>query len=113
MTESDIVVGGSRPDKKLFGRFVDDVTKCRELMRRNRVLASGSALLWAFEDGEPSWVPSDLDLFVQRRLLGKDGLTCWHEFLRSEGYFFVDSRRETVYAGGEVCLTQLLVLYIC
>lgn len=94
---------GSGPEDRLFGKFFVDISRCRQLMKQKQVIASGSAVIYALLN-EPTWSPSDLDLFVSRKSLGKHGLLDWHEFFCAEGYSLRRGVRQPSYFDGEVCL---------
>lgn len=104
------------PEVHLFGSFFGAVDKCRCLMMETNVFVSGGAVLSAFQkvggavgtvDG---WAPGGLDLFVDRRHLGKDGLIQWHDFLRREGYTVVGEREGIGHDSGQVYCP---VVWVC
>lgn len=99
---------GNSNEQKLFGRFFSDVDGCREHMKQKQVLASGSAVLHALLD-DPTWVPSDLDLFVLRTSLGERGLLEWREYFESEGYEVSRSRGGTLYPNVEVSVDNFII----
>jgi hypothetical protein len=102
---------------KLFGGSIEYVDTFRLLMRKYRALVSGSAVLRLFVEDQavrcgqqpPSWVPSDLDVYVKRRSLGAVGLLDWHlHFTTVEGMNLDEpqEKRELEYVGGEVSWTE-------
>ncbi|KAJ5971795.1 uncharacterized protein N7479_001713 [Penicillium vulpinum] len=103
-------LSGPRPEDQLFGKFFANVDKCRLLMKEKQVLASGSAVLHALQ-GSPSWVPSDLDLFVSSSSLGELGLLEWHEYLRSEGYSLVPATVKRSYSATNVSRPVVLKVF--
>lgn len=74
---------------ELFGQSVKDIEHLRLLMRKYNALASGSTVLHFFLNNQtkstnverPTWIPSDLDIYIEKRSLGRTGLLDWHTYL--------------------------------
>lgn len=111
MLEVNVPVNGRSLDQKLFGKFFDNVDKCRGLMRENQMVASGSAVLWSLEKLN-TWLPGDLDFFVKTTSLGSDGLFDVHDFLVSEGYVLSCSNCRESYNGLDVSSGCVLFCFI-
>lgn len=82
--------GGVTPEERLFGKYFSNIDECRSLMKRSEAIASGSAVLHALQN-DPTWDPSDLDMFVSYMRLPKQGLVEWHNFFSAEGYSLLPS----------------------
>lgn len=94
-------------EQQLFGEFFGSVDGWRTLMKEKQVIASGSAILRALRPCF-TWVTSELDFFISRTSLGKEGLFELHEFLSSEGYSLANKPCHRCSTEGYVSFTFVL-----
>jgi hypothetical protein len=81
-------------------------------MKTTNTVATGSAVLHSLLES-PGWEPGDLDLFVQDRRLGEDGMVPWFDYLKGEGYGLSRQLGQGGQSFGQVCLVYVFARCVC
>jgi hypothetical protein len=105
MSDCD-VVDSSTVETVLFERFFAQVDSFLLLIKEKEILASGGAVIAALEE-QSVWDSSELELVAWRQRIRADGIGDCHEFLVSQGYFYV--HKDYLHEHDSVDVSHLLV----
>lgn len=104
MAKGNFVAEVDTPEKRLFGRFFQNVKECLRLMEAHSAVVGGGAVLRALMSA-PRWEPDGLCFYMSVGKASEKALTEWNEYLVSQGFQLVYHE-----AMAEVCK---LSLYCC